>query len=458
MNFLSSIFFRLNAAIETAFRRLNNDTGQEDKKTENTLKKFLCFLSDHAFTGYCCLTFLRFIAMSVAMRFPFIPFYFNFDHLYVYMSDTFDANLIFFNSGLFVVFAYLYDAVHRRPNPFFWTLVHDILTSTFKRFISLNTDRTSFKMCTLSKLQRKLRAHYQVISFNLPKIAHFPNLTPCGRVKLNFLLLIINLLNGMTFVFCFIVASACVLYYWWLIYRQEGATSLYLLFELFDLPAMAYVHVFGFECGVFNVDFYPLLAFTFRQSTGQMLLRLKRQLNIRKHDDNILNNEDGANTSPKNRLLWRQISLAFEWSHFQKQHNMLARYVMTISREVTSPGFFVVFVTGIGFNVYALTTLLIGKKQMSTINKIICFVELLAQSATFFFAFVFCIRITDSLHTRFTGSLIRLQMRLQGDRFAAKKLKIAALYERLQSKRKIGFSVGPFASVTWKVVFRLGLN
>lgn len=441
-----SIFFRFNSAIKATYHRLEENNGQQVDENSRWHLLYVC-LSKHAFIGYCYITFLRFIVMSTAKRYPdTFSYYLGLDHFQFYLTSdgTFDANLVLFYSGNFIIFAFYHRSLYLRPNRFLWTLGHDLLTSTFTQFFHLNIKRLNFKVSAFKEARRKLETHSQNVFFNMPVVRLFPNLTPEARFRLNILLLLINLLEGVTFLVSVLVAILGILYYLTAIYSHEGLTSFFFAFELIDVPALAYIQLFGFENALFFVNFYPILALAFRHSTEQMEFTMKRQL------DSVTNSK--AKLKSKNQFLWEQTCLANEWTKFHRHHNCLIRYVMKLSREVSSPGFFTVFVCAFAFNVYALTSLLILRQQMEPINLLLSAFVLFLQSASFGIAFLYCIRITVSLH-RFTSTLVCLQMALQGDRFVAKKLKLALLYERLQSMKKIGFSVGPFASVTWRAVF-----
>ena len=464
---VSFVFFRLNTAIKATYDLLEDNNGNIRERPPLNLLIFH-LLGRHFFTILSWCMMLRWLATSTALRYPNSPLsgqYFALDHLNGYLNSdgSFDANLMLADTGVFLTMAYFHDIIHRRPNRFFWSLAHDLLTSC-----TLTGQLIDGKLLLLPDLIRQMRQRWKMSAKNpaqlaalllllgensgVPVIGHFPELQLEARVKLSCLLLATNLGHGLLFLFVMTAGIVFILNYLTVIYLNEGASA-YFFFEVLCFPLLLYVFYFGFECALFFVYFYLLLAFIYRKLSNQMLIRLSGRLQM-KASNCVASKQRSWPT--KSHLLWEQIYLVEQWSRFTAHHNALAHIVMTISREVTSPGLAITFVGTIGMNVCGLTMLLLRWRTMSPFNVLVFVVMLACQTAAYLFCFACCIHITDSLHrAELVEGLGRLQMRLTGRRYCAVKFKLAVLYERVQCSEqlKFGFKVGPLSSISWRTVF-----
>src|SRR5699024_3570798 len=125
-----------------------------------------------------------------------------------------------------------------------------------------------------------------------------------------------------------------------------------------------------------------------------------------------------------------------------------------ISSNLTNRALFIAFTTLIGSNIYLFALLLIQYSYLNVLNRITLMSILGTQFIIAISTITPLIRITSSLHCH-RYWLVRLQSTLK-DKLVLNKLKVASLYEQLNSKQKIGFSIGPLGEVSWKVVFEVG--
>lgn len=146
------------------------------------------------------------------------------------------------------------------------------------------------------------------------------------------------------------------------------------------------------------------------------------------------------------RLLGRQLST------FYTQHRSLATIQATFNEKMVSPFFLIAFFSNLLFQVVQLNLLLL--KNLGWEEKCVCLVLSIAQTEFAFRVIRQLISWSDSLYSSASllipsqGILIRSANRFTYPATVTSKLKLMTYIERLCTKKKVRFTVGPLGSLS----------
>lgn len=402
-------------------------------------------LPSKIFITVAVLQFLRSLPVSMAMRGnELFSGYLEWDRiiLYVNQDHLIDATMLNLFSLQLLMFAYYDYVIYVRPDPFAWRIVYDFVHGNSRNFFRLNPQfafpfkRLSIRVFVtrIKEILGSLREKEMKATFTAPHLTYFPKLPVRARVNVALRLWLLNTFNGLFLLFAISVLFTGYAYYGLQILPLESLLMC-AFFTVTSLSA-AYIFIFGFEKILFFFILYYLLAYTYTFISGHSNGQLVKAIRL--------------NGGYAKKQTLREALLVREFTRFHREHLRLSNYVLRISKTVTSPGLLYGFLATIGSNIYAATTLNL-RNDISSLNRFMLTVVILAQLSSGIIILLQYIQITNSLHAHHR-EIYRAQMSL-GERFLSAKLKVSTFYEILNSNERICFKVGPIDQVSSKALF-----